>query len=85
MHKTKHIQQRMSTRGVSHDMVEYVLDNGTSENSKYIFGRKEALARLEGLQREQRLVMKILDKGGLVVVAENDALITTYNCDKRRH
>lgn len=85
MYKTKHIQQRMSQRGVSRDMVEYVLDNGTAENSRYVFGRKEALARLEGLQREERLLKKILDKGGVVVVADNDALITTYNCDKRRH
>lgn len=85
MHKTKHIQQRMSQRGVSRDMVEYVLDNGKPENSKYIFGRKDALARLEGLQREERLLKKILDKGGVVVVAENNALITTYNLDKIRH
>ena len=35
MQKTKHIQQRMSQRGVSRDMVDYVLDNGTTENSKY--------------------------------------------------
>lgn len=85
MHRTKHIQQRMSQRGVSSDMVNFVLDHGTPEDSKYVLGRKEALKLLEDLQREERLLKKILDKGGVVVVTENEALITTYNCQKRRH
>jgi hypothetical protein len=85
MHTTKHIQQRMSQRGVSREMVDYVLNHGTPEDSKYVLGRKEALKQLEELKSQERLLKKILDKGGVVVVAENDALITTYNCEKRRH
>ena len=79
MHATQHIQQRMSQRGVSRDMVELVLDHGRPEQNKYILGRKEASRRLELLQRESRLLKKVLDKGGVVVVADGDALITTYN------
>ena len=79
MHATQHIQQRMSQRGVSRDMVELVLTHGRPGQDKYILGRKEASQRLELLQRESQLLKKVLDKGGVVVVAEGEALITTYN------
>lgn len=85
MQTTKHIQQRMSQRGVSRDMVELVLTRGTLDQDKYVLGRKEALSLLDALQREERLLKKILDKGGVVVVAEGDSLITTYNCERRKH
>lgn len=48
-----------------------------------MFGKKEAKQRLAALDRERRLLMKINDKGGVVVVADGDALITTYNCSQR--
>ncbi|MBK6906352.1 MAG: DUF4258 domain-containing protein [Rhodocyclaceae bacterium] len=85
MQTTRHIQQRMSQRGVSRDMVDFVMDHGTEEQDKYILGRKEALSLLEKIQRQERLLKKILDKGGVVVVADGDALITTYNCEHRKH
>jgi hypothetical protein len=49
------------------------------DQDKYVLGRKEALRLLEELQRSERLLKKILDKGGVVVVADGGALITTYN------
>ena len=85
MQTTKHIQQRMSQRGVSRDMVELVMTHGTLDQDKYVLGRKEALRLLDSLQREERIVKKILDKGGVVVVSEGNSLITTYNCEERRH
>lgn len=83
MHTTHHAQERMAQRGISRDMVEYVLTNGTPERDRVIIGRKEALRILGTLQEEQRLLKKILDKGGVVVVADGDAFITTYNCQGR--
>lgn len=85
MQTTRHIQQRMSQRGVSRDMVDLVLTHGTLDQDKYVLGRKEALSLLDSLQREERLLKKILDKGGVVVVANGNSLITTYNCEHRRH
>lgn len=79
MRDTQHIRQRMSQRGVSRDMVDLVLTHGTIEQDKYILGRREALRLLELVQRQERVIKKILDKGGVVVVAEGGALITTYN------
>jgi Domain of unknown function (DUF4258) len=80
MRLTDHIQQRMSQRGVSREMVDLVMTHGTLEQDKYILGRREALQLLDSFQRQTRVVKKILDKGGVTVVAEDGALITTYNC-----
>lgn len=85
MRTTNHAQERMSQRGISRDMVEYVLTNGTPKRDKVVMGKKGALRMLEVLQEEQRLLKKILDKGGVVVVADGNAVITTYNCQGRAH
>jgi hypothetical protein len=79
MQQTQHIKQRMSQRGISSDMVELVLAHGIPDQDRYVLGRKEALRLLEEFQRSERLLKKILDKGGVVVVADGNALITTYN------
>lgn len=83
MHSTHHSQVRMAQRGINRDVVEYVLTYGTPEKDKIIMGRKEALRKLEDLQEEQRLLMKILYKGGVVVVADGNTIITTYNYEAR--
>lgn len=85
MHTTQHIQQRMSQRGISRAMVDLVMTHGTPEKDKIVLGKKEALERLESLRHEERILKKILDKGGVIIVTENDSLITTYNCERRKH
>ena len=60
-------------------MVELALEYGTPEQDKYVLGRREAIGLLERNRREARLLKKVLDKGGVVVVVEDGALITTYN------
>ncbi|ATP46896.1 DUF4258 domain-containing protein [Pseudomonas putida] len=83
MHTTHHCKARQPQRGISLKMVDYVLAHGSLENDKIVLGMKEAKQRLADLERERRLLMKIADKGGIVVVAEGEALITTYNCSHR--
>lgn len=85
MTTTKHIGQRMSQRGISKDMVDLALTHGSHDGDKFILGKKQALERLEALQDEARVIKKILDKGGVVVVESGGLLITTYNRDHRRH
>lgn len=75
MHKTKHFRQRMGQRGISQAMIDLVLGYGDNEGSKVVLSRKKS----EQLREALRTLMKIVDKGGLVVVAEGDAQITTYN------
>ena len=79
MHTTQHVMQRMSQRGVSGEMVDFVLNHGQLEQDKYVLGKRQALELLDELKKQERVVKKILDKGGVTVVAQDDVLITTYN------
>ncbi len=85
MHTTQHINQRMSQRGITRDLVDFVVAHGETEGDRFIINRKVAMRLLESLQEQQRLIKKILDKGGVVVVTNEDALVTTYNIDARKH
>ena len=79
MHSTHHIRQRMSQRGVSQSVVDFVLDHGTVDQDKYVVSKRDAIREIERLKRKIHVAMKIADKGGVVVIAEGGALITTYN------
>lgn len=81
MHKTRHFQQRMSQRGINQDMVDLVLSYGETDGDKVILSRKASARLMEAA----RTLAKILDKGGLVVVASGDAQLTTYNYEGRGH
>lgn len=74
-----HARQRMSQRGITREIVDMVLEHGEVCQGKAVLGQKEAKALLNKLQREMRVLKKILDKGGVIVVEENDTVITTYN------
>lgn len=79
MHKTQHATHRMSQRGISGAMVEFALEWGINDGDKYVLGKKEAIARLEQLKQEERTLKRVIDKGGLIVVADGEHVITTYN------
>jgi len=78
MRTTRHFEERMEERGVSREMVEFVLDHGNPEKDRVVLGRKDAEVILQDLERPGRVAKRILGRGGLVVVASGDALITTY-------
>lgn len=85
MQSTRHIEQRMSQRGISKAMVNLVLTHGVIDGDKYIVGKKEAQQRLCEIESERRVWTKIIDKGGVEVVAAGGALITTYNRNSKNH
>ncbi|MDV7211338.1 DUF4258 domain-containing protein [Azotobacter beijerinckii] len=85
MRTTTHMQQRMSQRGIKRDMVNTVLSYGRPEHDRYVLTRREILELLVSLQREERVLKKMLDKGGVAVVAVGDTLITTYNYSQPKH
>lgn len=85
MNTTKHLQQRMSQRGISKDMINVVLEHGKIFGDKYFLGKKETLQRLTEIDLERRVLIKILDKGGVAVVTEGEALITTYNRNSQKN
>jgi hypothetical protein len=70
----------MSQRGVTSDMVDFVLTHGRNNGDKIILSRKDLVLLVEGLDGAQRAIaLKLLDKGGLVVVEDCGAILTTYN------
>jgi hypothetical protein len=83
MRTTLHAGIRMSQRGIQGRLVEFALRHGRVEGDKRILDRNESRRLLEELNEELRLVKRVLDKGGITVVADGDAVITTYNIDQR--
>ena len=86
MNTTHHFTQRMSQRGVSREMVNLVRDHGILEGDKIILGRRDAARLIEELMEKLRVLKKIQDNGGIVVVESGETLVTTYNFQRRaRH
>ena len=79
MRKTIHVQQKMSQRGISRQMVDLVLEHGRIEQDKSKLGRDDARELLEEMQQKVKVLKKIIDKGGVTVVSDNNTFITTYN------
>lgn len=79
MAKTRHIQARMSQRGIRQELLDIALQYGEPVQDKVVLGKKALQLLLNELQEIERLALKALDKGGIVVVVSGDQLITTYN------
>jgi hypothetical protein len=77
---TRHAHQRMGQRGISRKMLDVVLTYGTPcHDCKVTLGYKEVQDLISEMQENIKVLKKILDKGGVVVVADNNSVITTYN------
>jgi hypothetical protein len=79
MRHSGHVGSRMNQRGIGQAMVDLALTHGRCEQDKYVLDRREVDRRLDELNRERGLLLKVRDKGGVVVVADGDTLITAYN------
>lgn len=79
MKSTIHAQQRMNQRGINREMMELVMEHGKIDLDKRVLGRKDAQSLLTQMQEQMKVLKKIIDKGGIVVIAENGNWITTYN------
>lgn len=78
-HSTKHMQARMSQRGIPGELIDLVRRYGRDDRDRLILNRKDLRGLLEEVRGLERTVIKALDKGGVVVVETDGALITTYN------
>ena len=85
MKKTNHFMKRMSQRGVTKAMIEYALEYGTIDGDKFVVNKKLILQHRQELQKKLAVTSKLLDKGVIVVITENDYLITTYHTDSRKN
>jgi hypothetical protein len=79
MGKTRHFKARMSQRAINEELVELVRGFGVpGPDGKCILNRKGLEALCESLTELHQRAQRALKKGGIVVVEEGNALITTY-------
>jgi len=78
---TNHILVRMSQRGISKKLIDLVYEYGKEKGDKLILNRKTTQKVITEIDSMRKELLRILDKGGVTVVLDNDALITAYNTD----
>ena len=78
MFETLHINQRVRQRGITKKMIDITLAYGKVKGDKIRLGtrRIKELLRTKGELKSE--LLKIMDKGGLVVVFSGASLITAY-------
>lgn len=87
MARTRHIGRRMSQRGIKQALINLTLQFGEDAQDKCVLGRRGLQQLIDELRDLERTAMQALDKGGVIVVQADGALITTYNVnsyDRRR-
>lgn len=78
---TKHCQSRMAQRGLPKRLLELVLEFGKENGDKLILNKKTTQKVIEELDSIRKELLRVMDKGGVTVVVDNDMLITAYNTE----
>lgn len=84
MYDTKHLQKRAQQRGITKDMINFTLDHGVIQGDRWFLNRKLLNEVIEIMEAQLRVAKKLRDKGGIVVVADGEALLTAYDYDTRK-
>lgn len=79
MSQSKHFRKRMSQRGIRQTMVDLTLEYGLVDQDRYVLTKTSAQELKVMLEAQVRVLKKLIDKGGLVVVEADNTQITTYN------
>ena len=79
---TKHALDRMNQRGITKDMIELALDYGKFMKDKVVLGKKEIKKLIKKYPNLKSKLLKLFDSKGLVVVFENNYIITVYKPQK---
>ncbi|MDN5053941.1 DUF4258 domain-containing protein [Aliarcobacter butzleri] len=83
MFSTNHFKSRMSQRGISKKVIDLVLAFGKHEGDKLFLDKKETQRIIYQIDNLRNTLLKVMDKGGVAVIVEDETLITTYNLDKK--
>ena len=81
MSRTRHISKRMSQRGIRQVLVDLTLQFGEDVQDRCVLGRQGLKSLLEAVRELERTALHALDKGGVIVVQADGALVTTYDVD----
>jgi hypothetical protein len=74
----------MSQRGLPKKIIDLVLEFGKDKGDKLILNRKETQKLIDEVDNFKRDLLKVMDKGGVTVVLDNEFLVTTYNLDRNK-
>jgi hypothetical protein len=80
---TKHMDARMNQRGLTADQVRLVLGHGEWVGDRCRLNRQGLQQLISACERTRADALRLLDKGGAVVVEDGGALITTYPLRRR--
>ena len=83
MRFSRHARIRMGQRGIPGRMIELARKHGRIEGDQWVLDIREAKAALDQVMAERAALLKVIDKGGVVVVEEDDTVVTAYNITER--
>jgi len=78
MFETLHINQRVRQRGITKKMIDLTLEYGKLKGDKIRLGTRRIKELLRTKVELKSELLKLMDKGGLVVVFSGATLITAY-------
>ena len=78
MFETLHINQRVRQRGITKKMIDLTLEYGKLKGDKIRLGTRHIKELLRTKVELKSELLKLMDKGGLVVVFSGATLITAY-------
>jgi 2-phospho-L-lactate guanylyltransferase (CobY/MobA/RfbA family) len=81
MQCTAHIDVRMNQRGIRRELVNLALEFGEIHGDRHVLTSKIIDEQMSTLQSQMKVLADARKKGGVVVVAEGDVLITTYRAN----
>jgi len=84
MHTTNHSLVRMSQRGLTKQLIDLVAKFGNGYGDKLVLNKKSTQKAIAELDKMRKQLIKIMDKGGVTIVMEDDILITAYNTNSFR-
>lgn len=65
-------------------MINFTLDYGVIQGDRWFLNRKLLNGTIDELIAQLKVPKRIRDKGGVVVVADGEAMLTTYDYDSRK-
>ena len=84
MARTRHMHQRMSQRGITERMLQVVRGFGVTLGDKQILDCNNIDLLMRELDKLRKDLLKVRDKGGLVLVEDGGNDITSYRVDSYR-
>lgn len=83
MNMTRHMSDRINQRAVTKHLVSVAMSFGDAVDDRIELSRQRASELADEFRANLRALERIVQKGGLVVIADGEFLITTYQARKR--